>query len=175
METYLVVSVLGKDRPGIVESLAQCINECGCSINESRMTVLGDEFAAMMLLSGNWNAIAKLEHALPRLEEKMELQVQARRTEARTASENLIPYGIEVVSIDHRGIVHDIANFFYQRNINIEDAFTSTYHAPHTGALMFSLHMTVGIPAETAIATLRGEFMDFCDDRNLDAMLAPVK
>jgi glycine cleavage system transcriptional repressor len=40
---------------------------------------------------------------------------------------------------------------------------------------MFSLHMTVGIPAELAIAAIRGEFMDFCDDLNLDAMLAPVK
>ena len=61
------------------------------------------------------------------------------------------------------------------RNINIEDLFTTTYSAPHTGALMFSLHMTIGIPSDMAIAALRGDFMDFCDDRNLDAMLAPVK
>ena len=77
--------------------------------------------------------------------------------------------------MDHPGIVCDITEFFFRRNINIEDVYSSTYPAPHTGASMFTLHMTVGIPSDTAIATLRGEFMDFCDDRNLDAMLAPVK
>ena len=40
---------------------------------------------------------------------------------------------------------------------------------------MFALHMTIGIPADTAIASVRGDFMDFCDDLNLDAMMAPVK
>ena len=59
--------------------------------------------------------------------------------------------------------------------INIEDLFTSTYQESHTGGLRFSLHMTVAIHADVAIAAIRGEFMDFCDDRNLDAMLAPVK
>lgn len=175
METYLVVSALGKDGPGIVETLSQAVLDAGCNINDSRMAVLGSEFAVIMLLSGNWNAVAKFENAIPRLEEKLELHIQARRTEPRTATDNLIPYGIEVVSIDHSGIVHDIADFFFRRSINIEDMYTTTYHAPHTGALMFSLHMTVGIPSDTAIAALRGEFMDFCDDRNLDAMLAPVK
>ena len=40
---------------------------------------------------------------------------------------------------------------------------------------MFSLHMTVAVPGDHSIAALRGEFMDFCDALNLDAMLAPVK
>ncbi len=175
METYLVVSALGTDRPGILEMLSQSILDCGCSITDSRMAVMGSEFAIVMLLSGNWNAIAKFESALPRLEKKMNLRVETKRTEPRVATDNLIPYGVEVVSIDHPGIVHDIANFFCGRDINVEDLYTGTYRAPHTGALMFSLHMTVGVPSDMAIATLRGEFMDFCDDRNLDAMLAPVK
>ena len=121
------------------------------------------------------NAIAKIESALPRLGETLDLTIQSKRTEPRTNTANLVPYGVEVVSIDHPGIVRDIANFFSKRDINIEDLYTSTYLAPHTGAPMFSLHMTVGVPADTAIAALRGEFMDFCDDMNVDAMLAPVK
>ena len=175
MESYLVVSALGKDRPGLVEALSQSIVECGCNINDSRMAVMGEEFAIIMLLSGNWNAIAKFETAVPRFEEKLELAIQLKRTDTRPATDKVIPYGVEVVALDHPGIVHDIAGFFFQREINIEDLYTSTYRAPHTGALMFSLHMTVGIPSDIAIAAIRGEFMDFCDDRNLDAMLAPVK
>ena len=86
-----------------------------------------------------------------------------------------MPYAVEVVSIDQPGIVHDVANFFARRDINIEDLHTARYPAPHTGAPMFALHMTVGIPADSPIASVRAEFLDFCDDLNLDAMMAAVK
>ncbi len=175
METYLVLSTLGKDRPGIVDALTKGILDCGCGVNESRMAVLGGEFAMVALLSGNWNAIAKIEVLMPKLADKLGLTLQMRRTEPRPDATNVIPYGVEVVSMDHPGIVHDIAEFFARRDINIEDIFTSVYKAPHTGTPMFSLHMTVAVQADTSIAALRGEFMDFCDELNLDAILAPVK
>jgi len=175
VETYLAVSALGPDRPGLVNELSQAILDCGCRIRDSRMTVLGREFAAVILLSGNWNAVAKLETLLPRLRETLRADIQWRRTEPRREVTNLIPYGVEVVSANQPGVVRDVAEFFSRRDINIEDLHTTTYTAPHTGAPMFSMHMTVGVPADTSIAALRGEFMDFCDDLNLDAMLAPVK
>lgn len=175
METHLVISAIGADRPGIVDALAQAVLDSGCNIGDSRMSVLGGEFAVIMLIFGNWNAVAKLETALPRLEEKLGLTVQSKRTEPRKGAANLIPYAVEVVAIDHPGIVHEIASFFARRDINIEDVYTSRYPAPHTGAPLFTLHMTVDISADTSIATVRGEFMDFCDELNLDAMIAPVK
>ena len=175
MESYLVVSALGEDRPGLVKALASAVAESGCSIKDSRMAVLGSDFAMSMLVVGNWSAIAKFESALPRLSEKLGLTSQSRRSQARTASRTHLPYAVEVVALDHAGIVYDVADFFARRDINIEDLYTASYPAPHTGAPMFSLHMTVGIPSDLAIAAIRGEFMDFCDDLNLDAMLAPVK
>jgi glycine cleavage system transcriptional repressor len=174
-ENYLVVAALGRDHPGLVKALSQTVLDCGCNISDSRMTVLGSEFAVIMLLSGTWNAIAKIEDLLPRLQEKLGLTITSRRTETRGAGSNIIPYAVEVVAMDHPGIVHDIANFFAERSINVEDLYTTSYQAPHTGAPMFSLHMTVGVPGDSSIAALRGEFMDFCDALNLDAMLAPVK
>lgn len=175
METHLVITAMGQDRPGIVDEFSRAILNCGCNVGDSRMAVLGGEFTMVLLVSGNWNAVAKLETALPRLEQQHSLSIQSKRTEPRTETDNLVPYAVEVVSIDHPGIVHDVSNFFARRGINIEDLYTSRYPAPHTGASMYALHLTVGIPADTSIATVRGEFMDFCDDLNLDAMMAPVK
>ena len=68
-----------------------------------------------------------------------------------------------------------LASFFSARGINIEDMATASYAAAHTGAPMFSVHMSVGIPADLHIAALRDEFMDFCDSMNLDAVLEPIK
>lgn len=175
VENLLVVSALGRDQPGIVDGLSRAVLDCGCSILDSRMAVLGSEFAVIMLLSGNWSSIAKMEDLLPRVGERLDLTVSTRRTEERPPAESVVPYAVEVVSMDHPGIVHDIAEFFSSRQINVEDLYTGSYQAPHTGTPMFSMHMTVGVPGDMSIAALRGEFMDFCDSLNLDAMLAPVK
>jgi glycine cleavage system transcriptional repressor len=175
MQNYLVISAVGTNRPGLVQSFSKAIKDYGCNIVDSRMTVMGGEFAMILLLSGTWDAIAKIENMLPRLEENLNLTIISKRTEARKKVANFIPYAVEVVSIDHPGIVHDIAQFFSSRNINIEDMYTGNYAAAHTGAPMCSLHMTVSVPTHMSIATLRGEFMDFCDQLNLDAIMEPVK
>lgn len=172
---YLVISALGKDRPGIVDELSRTILDEGCNIADSRMTVLGGEFAIMLMVEGNWNTLSKLEAAVPELERSLGLTIIAKRTGDRPSGDTLLPYGVEVVSLDHPGIVHHLASFFSQRNINIEDMSTSSYAAAHTGTPMFSVQMTVGIPSTIHISSLRDEFMDFCDGMNLDAVLEPVK
>lgn len=174
-KTYLVISALGKDRPGILSALSKVIAEQGCNIEDSRMTVLGGEFAAMLLVEGKWNALAKVENALPELEKHAGLTLVVKRTDERETTRALIPYAVDVVSMDHPGIVNSLASFFAERDINIEDMITSSYTASHTGTQMFSLHMTVGIPSNIHIATLRDEFMDYCDDINLDSVLEPLK
>ena len=174
-KTFLVISALGEDHPGIVNALSKTILEHGCNIEDSRMTVLGGEFAAILLVEGKWNTLAKVENVLPELERQLGMTIMSKRTGERTTAANLLPYAVDVISMDHPGIVNNLAGFFAEHNINIEDLTTSTYPAAHTGTPMFSVHMTVGIPADLHIAGLRDEFMDYCDGLNLDAVLEPLK
>ncbi|ROR29820.1 glycine cleavage system protein R [Inmirania thermothiophila] len=175
MKQQLVISALGEDRPGIVEELSHTVLEAGCNVEDSRMTVLGGEFAVLLLVSGNWAGIAKLEDALDRLAAEAGLTLVHKRTAPRPPAADRLPYAVDVVALDHPGIVYQLAHFFSERNINIEDMVTSSYAAAHTGAPMFSVHMVVEIPADTHIAALREEFLDFCDELNLDAVMEPVK
>lgn len=174
-KNFLVISAIGSDRPGIVNELSQAILDHDCNICDSRMTVLGGEFAILLMVEGNWNTLAKLEEILPGLGENLDLTIISKRTEEKSPAGSLLPYAVEVVSMDHPGIVHSLAGFFSQRKINIEDMITSTYAAAHTGTTMFSVNMSVGIPADIHIASLREEFMEFCDALNLDAVLEPLK
>ncbi len=174
-KNFLVISALGNDRPGIVDKLSKAILDEGCNIADSRMTVLGGEFAILLLIEGNWNTLSKLESAVPDLGDRLGLTMIAKRTGERAPSADLLPYAVDVVALDHPGIVHHLASFFSQRNINIEDMVTTSYAAAHTGTPMFSVHMSVGIPANIHIGTLRDEFMEFCDSLNLDAVLEPIK
>ena len=175
MNHQLVISAVGKDSPGIVDNLSRRLLDSGCNIVDSRMTVLGGEFAILLLIDGNWNNIAKLESLIPSLEKRLDMTIISRRTEPRQTRRDLLPYGIEVVSLDQPGIVHNLARFFSSRNINIQEMATTSYSAAHTGTPMFSVNITVDIPADMQISALREEFMDFCDQLNLDAVMEPVK
>ena len=171
----LVLSALGEDKPGIIDELSRCVLDSGCMILDSRMAVLGGDFALLLQVGGNWNNIAKLENQIAGLEERLGLVITSRRNADRGTAGDLLPYGVEVVALDQPGIVHNLARFFSQRQINIKEMVTSSYPAPHSGTSMFSVHMSVEIPAKTQISTLREEFMDFCDQMNLDAVIEPVK
>ncbi len=175
MQNYLVLTALGEKKPQLVLKFTQAIKDSGCNIVDSRMTVLGNEFSIIMMLSGTWDSIAKIEGILPKLQNQLNMSITAKRTKHAANTNNLMPYAIDIVSFDHIGIVHDIAEFIVKNNIDIQDIYTNTYKATNTDTQMFSLHMTVNIPCDVSIASIRGDFMDFCDQLNLDAIMEPVK
>lgn len=175
MKQQLVLNVVGHHQTGLVERLTKVIRDSGTGIIDSRMTTMGNEFVIMMLLSGSWDSIAKLEGTLPKLEKELDARIVSKRTDKRPANNKRIPYTIEIVSSDRNGVIHDVAKFLMENHIDICELYTSTYRSPHTDLTMFSLHMIVNIPADSSVAAVRTEFMDFCDQLNLDAVMEPAK
>lgn len=175
MKNFFVISVLGATQPDLIDQIFKSVSDSGCNVEDGRMGHLGGETALFVMLSGTWDAIAKIETMIPKLEKKLKVSISFRRTEARQPTSTSMPYAIEVVSINRIGLVYDISRFFSSRDIGIEDMYTGTYQASHTGAEMFSLQLTISIPSEISIATLRGEFMEFCDQLNIDSIMEPVK
>jgi len=172
---FLVLAALGTDRTGMVDEFSRAILQSGCNIHDSRMVVLGGEFALLLQVAGHWNNIAKLENQLPGLEQRLGMTITAHRSSSREGSKDLLSYGVDVIALDQPGIVHNLARFFSRRQINIQEMVTTSYPAAHTGTPMFSVHITVEIPATLQISALREEFMEFCDNFNLDAVIEPVK
>ena len=171
MSKNLVISALGNDKPGIVNELSKAILDQGGNITESRMTVLGGEFAMMLMVIGTQECIDNIISKLEATGEKLNLTLIAKETQAQESNQKRLPYLITVVSMDHPGIVHNISDFLSSRNLNIEEIDTNTYPAAHTGTPMFSLNMIISVPADSSIRSLRDEFITFCDDLNLDASL----
>jgi glycine cleavage system transcriptional repressor len=175
MSQLIVISAVGADRTGVVQDLTKVILACGGNIEESRMTTLGSEFAMLLLVSGNWHTLSRLEQGLDKLRETGDLAVSIKKTDAKPVDETRMPYAVDVVALDQQGIVFNLANFFASRDIDIADVATRSYAAAHTGAPMFAVQMAINVPSSIQVAQLREEFLDLCDRLNLDAILEPVK
>ena len=175
MSQLTVISAIGSDRPGVVQEISSVILACGGNIEESRMTTLGNEFAVLMLVSGSWHTLGRLEKSLDKLGSESGLTFTVRETSEKTVKEDRMPYAVDVISLDQQGIVYELANFFSTRDIEIADVATRRYSAAHTGAPMFAVQMAVNVPSKLHVAQLREEFMELCDRLNLDAILEPVK
>lgn len=175
MSKSLVISALGNDKPGIVNELSKAILEQGGNIAESRMMVLGGEFAIMLKVTGNQTDFNKIKNKLDSICDSLGLTIISKETEDKTGNQQRLPYRVTVVSMDHPGIVHEISDFFSSRNINIEEIETETYPAAHTGTPMFSLTMIISNDVNNSISALKNEFYVFCDDLNLDAEMESVK
>ena len=175
MSQLIVLSAIGTDRTGVVQDISKVILSCGGNIEESRMTTLGAEFAVLMLVSGNWHTLNRLERGLEKLSDNDTLTFAIRKTGERPVSDDRMPYAVDVVSLDQQGIVFGLADFFASRDIEIADVATRRYSAAHTGAPMFAVQMAVNVPSSVHIAQLREEFLEMSDRLNLDAILEPVK
>lgn len=174
MSDQLVIAAIGEDRAGLVDTLSGWILDCAGNIADSRMMAIGGEFAILLLVSGESDSLAKLESQQSQIEEQIGMALHLKRTESSAVTKSLVPFGVKVQSLDHPGIVHNLAHFFSRRSINIQDLSTSTYEAAHTGTPMFSVQMTLELPSDAPIQELCQEFLAYCDRLNLDASMEPI-
>jgi len=168
MREYLVITALGADRPGVVNDLSETILETGCNIDDSRMMLLGGEFAIILMLSGDGEAVEKLNNEKEKLEEKTGLKIISKLTQPRETTSNLLLYDVEITSMDEPGIVHHVTEFFSRQNINIQSLTTDSYAAAHTGTPMFSMKLLIEVPASFSVSKLKQEFSNLCDEYNFD-------
>jgi glycine cleavage system transcriptional repressor len=167
----LVISAIGSDRPGIVNELSQIITKNNGNIDDSRMTVLGGEFAIILMISASDTDLNQIETSLNEQANDLQLNFISKRTTDNTQVEKPIPYIVEVVAMDNPGIVYQLADFFSSRKINIQSMQTDRYPAPHTGTPMFAIEMIIAVPQNIIINELREDFLDLCEDMNLDASI----
>ena len=112
MNSYLVISAIGKDQPGIVNALSMNILNSKCNIEDSRMSVLGGEFAIILLVCGESNDIENLDKSLPQLQDTLGLTITSKHTEKSQPPSDIHLYLANALSIDQPGIVYQLAGFF---------------------------------------------------------------
>ena len=174
-ENHLLINAYPTHPESPLLSVTRRIADSGCNLVDSRLATVGRDVSMTALATGSWDAVAKLEAMLGRLDREEGLKLNWYRTAAKVSQSNLLPYIVEVVAADKPGILFQLADFFDRQGITIENLQSTRYRAMQTGAEMFSAQVTIGVPSDMHIAALRDDFLEFCDHLNLDAIMDPMK
>jgi len=154
MPTSLVLTVLGEDRPGLVESLASIIAAHDGNWLESRMAQLAGQFAGILRTSVPDANAAALINALQGLAVHG-LQVVVARSTTDEPAQNSRWLTLDLVGNDHLGIIRDLARTLAQRGINIEELKTACTSAPMTGGILFKATARLRVPLDVAVTELQ--------------------
>src|SRR5690606_41650410 len=64
------------------------------------------------LVDGSWDAVARFEQSVPRLERDLGVRMLVDRAEARPSMLDRVPYAVDAVCLDQPGVVHHLVDFF---------------------------------------------------------------
>lgn len=171
----LAITILGNNQLNFVTDILAAIRDSKCNIIEIRSSRLALSTAAYLLIQGNWNQIAKFETALETIQKRSEIKVHTFRPEPKAKGRDFVPYSLETLSLDRDNVIESITTFLDDREIEVEEITGSSYQAPYIQTSVFSTRFIILIPPELRLLSLREEFLDFCDQLNIDAILEPIK
>lgn len=175
IKKHLSLVALGTSRDKLAHDLVHAIGRRGCEILECRITPLGDHFAAVLLLAGNWSAMGKMASALPGLAEHLGLSIQFEHTEPSEPARDYRPYAAEVVAPQQPRLLAELMTFFADQGVIVAETSAQTYPSGMTGADMCTAHLSLHVPLHQHPQTLRDAFMDICDELHADGLLDPIK
>ena len=160
MKRWFALSAIGRDRPGIVADLAELIYECDCNLEDSSMTILGTEFAVLLLLTGEGADIEdRLSSSCKRLEWEKRLTVFFRPLDGEPvpyrAQEHASRYELQAVGVDKAGIVAKVARCLADHRINISEMSTQSRPEPGTGTPIYTMRVVMDVPSTVDERTLR--------------------
>jgi glycine cleavage system regulatory protein len=168
----LVLTLLGADRPGLVEAVAAPVAAHGGNWLESRMAHLAGKFAGILRIEVPDDRVAALTAALARLEGTGLRVVVEASPSAAAAAAGPRPMLLDLVGLDRPGIVREISHVLAAHGVNIEELQTDRTSAPMSGELLFQARARVHVPAGTDAARLRATLERIAGDLMVQVKLA---
>lgn len=162
MTTHLVLTLIGKDKPGLVEQLAETIANHSGNWLESSMSQLAGKFAGILRVSVPDDQADSLTTALGNLSAGLKLVIE--KAEPESAADGQQTVELNLVGNDRPGIIREISHVLAKLGVNVEDLETDCVPAPMTGDVLFKAKAVLKVPSETELATLQSALEKLADD-----------
>jgi glycine cleavage system regulatory protein len=170
MLTTLVMTVIGSDRPGLVQMVAAGVADHGGNWLESRMCRLGGQFAGILRVEVPAANADALRRALLDLEAKglrVTVHTEGGTLPAMTGS----TVTFELVGQDHPGILRQVSAVLAAHGVNVEELASECVSAPMGGGNLFQARATVLVPPSANMSALRADLEKIAADVMVDLKL----
>ena len=173
MLTPLVLTVIGPDRTGLVESLARVVAEHGGNWLESRMSRLGGEFAGILRIELPLDKRQPLLDALQKLQ-GAGLTIVIRPDDTGALATTGRQTKLEIVGHDRPGIVREISSALARAGVNVEEFSSEVVSAPMSGETLFKAEARLQLPEGCNLSALKSELEKIAADLLVDVSFAEL-
>jgi glycine cleavage system transcriptional repressor len=171
---YLVITALGADRSGIVNTITRHVSRCGCNIEDSRLAMLGEEFTFIMLLSGTWNAITLIESTLPLKGAELDLLIVMKRTTARPRPALPSTVWVQVEVPDSPHLIERFTALFDSHQMHIAELVSRTQISDTSPLPLLFIQITAHSPASHDASNIEQAFKALCTELNAQGSISVV-
>jgi glycine cleavage system regulatory protein len=163
LAAYLVLTVLGEDRPGLVEAVSQVIAAHGGNWLESRMSRLAGKFAGILRASVPEMHTEALALALRDIEHQgLRMLIEWSHSDEPAQASQL--YKLHLIGTDRVGIIRDISQALAAYGVNIDELNTDYLSAPMSGEILFKAAALIRVPHDVAFADLQANLDDLAHE-----------
>lgn len=174
MQRALVMTIIGQDRPGLVESVAGLVTEHGGNWLESRMSRLGGQFAGILRVEVPVEREEPLVASLKALDRKgLTVVVQSDSSGGAVPPQKL--QLLDIVGQDRPGIIRQISRVLAEAGINVEELETECSSAAMSGETLFKAHAVLSMPDSCNAARVREQLEKIAEDLIVEISLAEFR
>ncbi len=170
VEQYILAAV-GGNRPGVVAEVTEAIYLCGCNIENSSMTLLGNHFTLMIHITVDSESVLEdLSKRCQSLQEGKALKIYlfpVEESDISPSTEQMVKpkYEIRVRGVDRAGIVYRTSQLLSAMNINILELSTQVdRRGRRESSPLFTMYIAVEVPKELNGETLRKKLGALAED-----------
>ena len=172
MSTYLVLTIIGDDKPGLVELLSETIARHSGNWLESNMAHLAGQFAGLLRVSVDDQHADALVQDLQKLSSVLRLMVEKVRMMEPVARQRALR--LTLVGNDRPGIIKEISRALASQHVNVEELSTQCSSAPMSGEPLFNAQALLKAPADLDLQLLQRQLERLADDLIVEINLATL-
>lgn len=169
MITSIVVSILGPDRPGLVQAISDCAGRHHANWADSVMATFAGQFAGVVHLQVDRAGADALVAALQQLG-LHDVQVMTGRS-GNVEPSRRRALALDLVGNDRPGIIHSISSALAAQGVSIHKLQTHIASAPMSGGDMFHMHALLQAPDTVSDAALREALESLANELMVDVSI----
>lgn len=170
-KSYYAVFVLGTDKIGIVADITRALFELGANINDSSHTIIGNQFAMLLLISTTpGSTVEKIKDSFKEVSEKRNLTIHVHQLQDEDIYRKTSDPGqlcvIHLYGADKPGIVFQVTNLLAKNNVNITDLSTRRFGTE--GNPIYIMYLEAEVPYDVDTRKLGQDLNKIASDLNVE-------